>query len=187
MSSNHCDRIKFENVNKKNTTPVLSKGLNRTIKEKPLGERRKAVLRQKLMVFLGNTGVMGAGMAVALPSVTLGQLTDTTESFHISEEEASWFCMLVFAQLILMITFEKLTVEIKLIAASINTMACPLGGLLVGYLLDRVGRKNTIVLTDFCGVLGWALLATAPLHRDSSAVFIQILVARFLSGTLIAN
>lgn len=61
-------------------------------------------------------------------------------------------------------------------------MACPLGGLLVGYLLDRVGRKNTIVFTDICGVIGWALLATAPLHEKTSTIFIQILIARFLSG-----
>lgn len=80
---------------------MLSKGLDRTIKDKPLGERRRAVLRQELMVFLGNTGVMGAGMAVALPSVTVDQLTDTTEAFHISKEEASWFCMLVFVQFLL--------------------------------------------------------------------------------------
>ena len=63
-------------------------------------------------------------------------------------------------------------------------MACPLGGLLVGYLLDRIGRKNTIVFTDICGVLGWALLAAAPLHQERSAIFIQILVGRFLSGML---
>ncbi|KAI8127575.1 Facilitated trehalose transporter Tret1 [Lucilia cuprina] len=160
MSSNHSDKIKFQNVNTKRNTPILSKGLNRTVKEKPLGEQRKAVLRQELMVFLGNTGVMGAGMAVALPSMTLGQLTDITEDFHLSEEEASWF-------------------------SSINTMACPLGGLLVGYLMDRVGRKKTIVFTDICGVLGWALLATAPLHKDSSAIFTQILIGRFLSGIMI--
>lgn len=61
-------------------------------------------------------------------------------------------------------------------------MACPLGGLLVGYLMDRIGRKNTIILTDVCGILGWALLATAPLHKDKSAIYIQILIARFLSG-----
>ena len=105
MSSKPNDKIKFQNVNKKQNTPTITKDLNSSSsrsrkaskkKEKPLGECRKAVLRQKLMVFLGNTGVMGAGMAVALPSVTLGQLSDENEDFHLSEEEASWFCMLVF-------------------------------------------------------------------------------------------
>lgn len=101
MSSKHSDKIKFPNVNTKQNIPTISKDLNcksgkGSSIDKPLGERRKAVLRQKLMVFLGNTGVMGAGMAVALPSVTLGQLTDESEDFHLSEEEASWFCMLVY-------------------------------------------------------------------------------------------
>lgn len=108
MSSKHCDKINIQNVSKKNITPKITKGLNRIKKEKPLGERRKAVLRQELMVFLGNTGVMGAGMAVALPSVTLEQLTDTSEDFHLSEEEASWFCMIVFVQTILATTTAKL-------------------------------------------------------------------------------
>lgn len=93
MSSNHSDKIKLQNGNK--TTPILSQGLNKPHKDKPLGERRKAVLRQELMVFLGNTGVMGGGMAVALPSVTLGILMDVNEDFHLTKDEASWFCMLM--------------------------------------------------------------------------------------------
>lgn len=95
MSSNLSDTAKLQQ-NGKQSAPILCQGLDRTQKtkkQKPLGERRKAVLRQQLMVFLGNTGVMGAGMAVALPSVTLGQLTDANEEFNLTLEEASWFCM----------------------------------------------------------------------------------------------
>ena len=61
-------------------------------------------------------------------------------------------------------------------------MACPLGGLLVGYLLDRIGRKNTILFTNLLGILGWLLLALAPLQSDNESVYIQMLVARFISG-----
>lgn len=85
------DKIKLHNGNGK-TEPVLCRGLHRPVKVKPLGERRKAVWRQELMVLLGNTGVLGAGMGVALPSVTLDQLTNEHELFHLSMEEASWFC-----------------------------------------------------------------------------------------------
>lgn len=91
MPSNYGNRKNVHSVN------TEQEPFNRTNRSKPLGESRKAVFRQQLMVFLGNTGVMGAGMAVALPSVTLGQLTDITENFHLSEEKASWFCMLAFA------------------------------------------------------------------------------------------
>lgn len=61
-------------------------------------------------------------------------------------------------------------------------MACPLGGLLVGYLLDRIGRKKTIMFNDILGVLGWTLLATCPWHSTRNAIFIQMLIARFISG-----
>lgn len=88
--------IDMEKINlhngKDNNTPVLCRGLHRPLKAKPLGERRKAVWRQQLMVLLGNTGVLGAGMGVALPAVTLDQLTNEQESFHLTLEEASWFC-----------------------------------------------------------------------------------------------
>ncbi|XP_061400759.1 facilitated trehalose transporter Tret1 [Musca vetustissima] len=164
MSSDQWETIKLEQNGKKQTSGKICSGLDRPSKKekktKPLGERRKAVWRQQLMVFLGNTGVMGAGMAVALPSVTLGQLTDEQEEFCLTQEEASWF-------------------------SSINTMACPLGGLLVGLLMDRIGRKNTILVTDICGVLGWGLLATASLHNERSAIFIQMLIGRFISGIMI--
>lgn len=61
-------------------------------------------------------------------------------------------------------------------------MACPLGGLLVGYLLDRIGRKNTILFNDILGVLGWTLLVTCPWHNTRNAILIQMLIARFISG-----
>uniref|UniRef100_A0A1I8NXV2 Major facilitator superfamily (MFS) profile domain-containing protein n=3 Tax=Stomoxys calcitrans TaxID=35570 RepID=A0A1I8NXV2_STOCA len=162
MSSDHWETIKLEQNGKQQSTPMLCSGMDHTQpgRKKPLGESRKAVWRQQLMVFLGNTGVMGAGMAIAIPSVTLGQLTNEQEDFFLTIEEASWF-------------------------SSINTMACPLGGLLVGLLMDRVGRKNTILVTDICGVIGWALLALASLHTDHSAIYIQMLIARFISGIMI--
>lgn len=97
MSSDRWETIKLEQNGKKQASGKICSGLDRPQKKekktKPLGERRKAVWRQQLMVLLGNTGVMGAGMAVALPSVTLGQLTDENEEFCLSQEEASWFCM----------------------------------------------------------------------------------------------
>lgn len=57
----------------------------------PLGERHVAVVRQQVMVFLGNCGVLGSGMVVSMPSVTLNQLQDPTEDFCLDKSEASWF------------------------------------------------------------------------------------------------
>ncbi|XP_037948098.1 facilitated trehalose transporter Tret1-2 homolog [Teleopsis dalmanni] len=154
-------QTELECLQKNSKTPIIvSNGVKKAPTAKPLGERRKAVLRQELMVFLGNTGVLGGGMAVAIPSVTLGQLTNPLETFVLGSDESSWF-------------------------SSINTMACPLGGLLVGYLMDRIGRKNTIIFTNIVGVLGWAFLAAAPLHTDRNATYVQMLIGRFLSGIMI--
>lgn len=57
----------------------------------PLGERHVAVVRQQVMVFLGNCGVLGSGMVVSMPSVTLNQLQDPTQDFCLDKSEASWF------------------------------------------------------------------------------------------------
>lgn len=66
-------------------------GLNRPAENVPLGEQRLAVRRQELMVILGNIGLLSAGMALGLPTVTLRQLTDPNETVHLSESQASWF------------------------------------------------------------------------------------------------
>lgn len=126
---------------------------------KPLGERRKAVLRQTLMVIFANSGVIGSGMAVALPAVTLAQFQDRNETIYLNPSEASWY-------------------------ASINTLACPLGGILVGYLLDRIGRKRTMLVNNLIGIIGWTLIAGA-FQKDKHSAFIQILIGRFMSGIMI--
>ncbi|XP_050324659.1 facilitated trehalose transporter Tret1-2 homolog [Bactrocera neohumeralis] len=139
-------------------SPLITKALKKK-PTKPLGERKKAVRRQELMVLLGNTCVVASGMSVALPSVSLGQLTSKDDIYQLSTEESSWF-------------------------ASINSMACPFGGLIVGYLMDHFGRKKTMLLTNVVGVIGSALLATAPYQTSRDALFIQMLIGRFVSGLM---
>lgn len=43
------------------------------------------------MVLLGNTCVVASGMSVALPSVSLAQLTNPNDIYHLNTEESSWF------------------------------------------------------------------------------------------------
>ncbi|KAH8240528.1 hypothetical protein KR038_003941 [Drosophila bunnanda] len=129
-------------------------------KEKPLGESKLAVLRQELMVFLGNSGVLGSGMVVSMPAVTLNQLHDETQPFWLNKDESSWF-------------------------ASIQNMACPLGGLLVSYFLDRIGRKYTILLTNLIGLIGWILLVTSFMHEDRDMIYYQMLLGRAFGGIMI--
>ncbi|XP_036330750.1 facilitated trehalose transporter Tret1-like [Rhagoletis pomonella] len=139
-------------------SPLITKALKKK-PAKPLGERKKAVRRQELMVLLGNACVVSSGMSVSLPSVSLPQLTSPDDIYQLNTEEISWF-------------------------ASINSMACPIGGLIVGYLMDRFGRKNTMLLTNVVGLIGWVLLVTAPYQSARHAIFLQLLLGRFISGLM---
>lgn len=80
-----------DNDSAKHNNSKQSKSRKRKESSLPLGERHLAVLRQELMVFLGNSGVLGSGMVVSMPSVTLNQLTDETQPFWLNKDEASWF------------------------------------------------------------------------------------------------
>lgn len=139
-----------------NESPQIVSNLSRPIKRIPLGEQSRAVYRQALMVILANMGVLSTGMSLAIPTVTLGQLTNETESVYLSDTQASWF-------------------------ASINTLSCPLGGLLSGVLLDRIGRKRTLYVLNILGITSWILLATAS-ATNSVSFYQQLLLSRFIIG-----
>ncbi|XP_067634101.1 facilitated trehalose transporter Tret1-2 homolog [Eurosta solidaginis] len=139
-------------------SPLISKALkNKPIK--PLGERKKAVLRQECMVLLGNACVVLSGMAAALPSATLPQLTDPNDIYHFNTAESGWF-------------------------ASIHSVAGPFGGLIIGYLMDRLGRKCSLLLTNVVGIIAWTLMLTASYHNSKHSIYAQLLLGRFLSGIL---
>ncbi|XP_034653586.1 facilitated trehalose transporter Tret1 [Drosophila subobscura] len=131
-------------------------GLDRPLKSKPLGEQPRAVRRQAMAVILANVGVLSTGMTLALPTVTLDQLKDATEPVHLNGTQASWF-------------------------ASVNALAAPLGGLLSGVLLDKIGRKRTLVVLNILAIVAWILLATAS-QTDSHSFFWQLIVSRFILG-----
>ncbi|XP_034474404.1 facilitated trehalose transporter Tret1-2 homolog [Drosophila innubila] len=156
------DKTQLESNNNNNNNSKQNKHKSHKHKEDslPLGERHLAVLRQELMVLLGNSGVLGSGMVVSMPSVTLNLLTDPTQRFWMNKDEASWF-------------------------ASFQNMACPIGGLLVSFFLDRIGRRYTILLTNLIGLIGWLLLATSFLHENRDYIYAQMLVGRAFGGMMI--
>ncbi|XP_055916154.1 facilitated trehalose transporter Tret1-like [Eupeodes corollae] len=127
-------------------------------KEKPipLGDRRKAVLRQELMVILMNLGILVGGMSLALPAVTLDHLRDPTQKFHLDESQSSWF-------------------------AAASSVACPVGSFSGVFLVDRIGRKNSIALINIFAIIGWLLMSTAY-YDDPSLVYVQLIISRLFSG-----
>ncbi|XP_055846337.1 facilitated trehalose transporter Tret1-2 homolog [Episyrphus balteatus] len=123
----------------------------------PLGEQNKAILRQEFMVFLMNVGLFAGGIALALPAVTLNQLTNPAEDVYLDKNQASWF-------------------------ASCSQLACPLGGILCALMVDKYGRKNTTIVTNIIAVLAWALMAFPMKGRGSNFVFLQLIASRVMSG-----
>ncbi|KAH8407712.1 hypothetical protein KR222_011196 [Zaprionus bogoriensis] len=138
------------------SVPQVVAKMDIPIKRKPLGEQSRAVRRQALMVIFANMGVLSTGFALAIPTVVLPQLTSEAEPVHLSSEQASWF-------------------------ASINTLSCPIGGILSGLLLDKIGRKRTLYILNILAIISWILLVTAS-STNSAQFYSQLLVSRFIIG-----
>lgn len=135
------------------------------------------------MVILSNFAVLSAGMALGYPAVTLEQLTDKKNSTYLTVSQASWFGNYFKYNFLKKFYFHFhfiLYFSLKYLA-SINTMTCPLGGLLSGYLLDKIGRKKTIFLINFTAIISWGLMAI-KLDLNPNAIFIQIMISRFIIG-----
>ncbi|XP_017077506.1 solute carrier family 2, facilitated glucose transporter member 6 [Drosophila eugracilis] len=131
-------------------------GLDRPLKTPPPGEQTRAVRRQVIAVILANVGVFSTGMTLAMPTATMYQLKDITEPVHLEGSQFTWF-------------------------ASVNALSAPLGGLLSAFLLDRIGRKRSLIVLNVLTIVAWILLAT-PSQSDSKAFFWQLIASRFLLG-----
>lgn len=121
-----------------------------------LGNQPTAIRRQQMMVGLMNLGMFLAGMSLSLPAVTLNQLTDPKEEFHLDKSQASWY-------------------------ASASSIACPLGCFTSIFIVDRFGRKMGMVCVNSVGTISWALMATA-FFGDSNFMYVQLIISRVVSG-----
>ncbi|XP_055916158.1 uncharacterized protein LOC129949001 [Eupeodes corollae] len=139
-----------------NVKPTIVCGSKQPVQYKPLGEQPKAVRRQERMIFLLIIGMLAFGMGLALPAVTLDQLTDPKERIHLDKSEASWF-------------------------ASISTITCPLGSLLTAFVMDKIGRKRTFIVFNCIAIVSWAFMALA-VQENPETVFIQLMLSRCLIG-----
>lgn len=118
--------------------------------------RRSAAKRQWIIALLANMSILSAGMALGFPAISLPRLTSPLSPTQLNPSQASWF-------------------------ASINTITCPLGGLLASYILDRVGRKLTLVLINVLSIVSWSLQAWAD-KEDTQTMYYQLLAARLIIG-----
>ncbi|KAJ9588984.1 hypothetical protein L9F63_017719 [Diploptera punctata] len=64
--------------------------------------------------------------------------------------------------------------------ASIASISIPAGCLMIGGLLDQVGRRRSMMLLNVPAILGWVLIATTSEHQH--LFFYQIYAGRLLTG-----
>lgn len=86
--------------------------------------------------------------------------------FHLKEIEIIFFFYFIF---------------VFVYTASINAIACPFGGLLCSYVLDKYGRKKTLYTINILSIISWGIMAMAS-SVDKELMFVQLLVARFIIG-----
>ncbi|XP_037887671.1 facilitated trehalose transporter Tret1-2 homolog [Glossina fuscipes] len=156
MAGSGPNKEEFQALHNDETKARIASNLNHPYEPKPLGEQSRALNRQTIMVIIGNLGVMSIGMGLGLPTVTQRPMTDTTEQVYLTQSQFTWF-------------------------ASLNLLAAPLGGLLSGVLLDKLGRKCTIYCLNILGLTSWILLAVAS-KEDNDIMFLQLMASRFLVG-----
>ncbi|KAJ8731794.1 hypothetical protein PYW08_014524 [Mythimna loreyi] len=124
-------------------------GVSATITKTPIPDKkadknsakaaRGKALRQVLASFVANLGTVNTGMAFGFSATSLPQLRDKTTNphlLHVSEDEATWI-------------------------ASLSSAGTPIGCILSGYLMDAIGRRKTLIITEVPLIIGWLLVAFA--------------------------
>ncbi|XP_053693388.1 facilitated trehalose transporter Tret1-like [Sabethes cyaneus] len=114
---------------------------------------------QLTMSILANLTVLSSGMGLGYSAITLHSLTQEDDPLRLNPDQASWF-------------------------ASINSIACPFGGLISGYLLDRIGRKWTLIFINLLSIVSWTLIAVSS-TTNFELMYTQIIIARVIIGLVI--
>ncbi|XP_034938064.1 facilitated trehalose transporter Tret1-like isoform X2 [Chelonus insularis] len=99
-----------------------------------------SAVRQVLAAFVAQLGTINTGMTFGFSAIAIPQLRDANSTISIDEVQESWI-------------------------ASMSSIGTPIGCLLSGYMMDQLGRKRSLIITEIPGLLGW-LLITFALNVD---------------------
>ena len=97
-----------------------------------------SVVRQVLAALVAQLGTINTGMTFGFSAVALPQLQEPNSTIPIVEgsSEESWI-------------------------ASMTSIGTPIGCLVSGYMMDVLGRKRSLIITEIPALLGWILIAFA--------------------------
>lgn len=143
-------------ISEKKISVITNLSADQEPAEVPL--RKSSARRQWIITILANLSILSAGMALGFPAVSLQQLTSEHSPTRLNADQASWF-------------------------ASINAITCPLGGLLGSFILDKLGRKVTLIIINVLQIISWSLQAWTD-KNDTETMYYQLLVARLILGEL---
>ncbi|XP_044591097.1 facilitated trehalose transporter Tret1-like isoform X1 [Cotesia glomerata] len=92
--------------------------------------------RQILAAFVAQLGTVNTGMAFGFSAIAIPQLRAVNSTMPIDDVQESWI-------------------------ASMSSIGTPIGCLLSGYLMDQIGRKRSLIITEIPALLGWLLISFA--------------------------
>lgn len=95
---------------------------------------RGSALKQVLAAFVANIGTINTGLVFGFSAVAIPQLNEPDSFIKIDDDQASWI-------------------------ASLSSLTTPFGCLLSGYLMDLIGRKRTLIITEIPLIMGWLLVS----------------------------
>jgi MFS family permease len=70
--------------------------------------------------------------------------------------------------------------------ASITAFFSPLGGLLSGYMLDKFGRRMTLISINVISIASWLIIGFSS-RSDVDALFLQLMLARIIIGEWVSE
>lgn len=108
---------------------------------------------------LANLSVITTGIGLGYPAITTQLLLGDDADVILTPSQVSWF-------------------------ASVTAIACPFGGPLSGFLTDKIGRRNTLMVVNVIAIVSWIIIGFSS-HDDSKLFFIQLMVGRSMIGVCI--
>ncbi|XP_001604742.4 facilitated trehalose transporter Tret1 isoform X2 [Nasonia vitripennis] len=136
-----------------NATKIQLASTNGIIDKNDAPERKKrkgSPYRQILAALVAQLGTVNTGMVFAYSAIAIPQLKANDSAIPIDDSQQSWI-------------------------ASMSAIGTPIGCLFTGYLMDVLGRKYSLIVTEIPALLGWILIFYASDVR-------MIYAGRFFTG-----